>query len=79
MNICSLHHLIISICYLNALEFTSISRFSCFICLDDRIILICDSMIYSFIRAFAGTYANYLAMAHRNRNFQYYVLHKMNI
>ena len=46
------------ICYLNALVFTGISCFSYFICLDDRIILICDCMIYSFIRGFAGTHAN---------------------
>ena len=49
-------------------------------CLDDRIILNCDCMIYSFIRAFAGNHADqYYAMARRNRNFQYQVLHKMQI
>ena len=72
MNIYLLQLLIIFICYLNTLVFMGISCFSCFICLDDRIIWICDCLIYSVIRAFAGTYADwYYAMARRNRNFQY--------
>ena len=37
---------------------TGVSCFSCFICLDDRIILNYDCMIYSFIRAFAGNHAD---------------------
>ena len=54
MNIYSLQFLMIFFCYLNTLVFTSVLCFSCFICLDDRIILICDCMIYSFIRSFSG-------------------------
>ena len=58
MNIYSLQLLIILTCYLNTLVFTGISCFSCFMCLDNSIILICDCLIYSVIRAFADTYAD---------------------
>ena len=58
MNIYSLQLLFIFNCNQNALIFTGASRFSFFICLDDRIILNYDCMIYSFIRAFAGNHAD---------------------
>ena len=50
MNIYSLQLLFIFNCYQNALIFTGVSCFSFFICLDDRIVLNYDCMIYSFIR-----------------------------
>ena len=58
MNIYSLQFSVIFICYLNALVFWGISCFSRFTGLRDINILICDCMIYSIIRAFAGTYAD---------------------
>ena len=80
MNIYSLQFSVIFVCDLNALVFMGTSCFSCFICLVDTNILICYCMIYSFIRAFAGTYVDYYdGMAHRNRNFQYEILYKMQI
>ena len=70
MNIYSLQLLFIFNCYQNALIFTGVSCFSFFICLDYRVILNYDCMIYSFIGA--GNHADqYYTMARRNKNFQY--------
>ena len=60
--------------------FAGITSFSCFMCLSDKNILIYYCNIYSFIRTFHGTYADYYwTMARQNISFQWQVLCIMQI